>query len=57
MEFIESFLGEFSPTIMKAVDGNVWFFVPDMFWIFKAILLLIIAIYTVKSIFTLMRIY
>lgn len=57
MEFLNSFLGDFTPTIMKATDGQVWFFVPDMFWIFKAILLLIIAIYTVKSIFTLMRLY
>lgn len=57
MEFIINFLGEFTPTIIKASEGNVWFFVPDMFWIFKALLLLIIALYTVKSIFTLMRMY
>lgn len=57
MEFITNFLGEFTPTIIKADGGNVWFLVPDMFWIFKAVLLLLIAVYTVKSIFTLLRIY
>lgn len=57
MEFIQNFLGNYTPTIIKATDGNVWFLIPDMFYIFKALLLLIIALYTVKSIFTLIKIY
>lgn len=57
MEFLKEFLGVYTPIIMKANDGNVWFMVPDFFWLFKAFLLLIIALYTVKSIFTLVKLY
>lgn len=57
MEFLKEFLGIYTPIIMKANDGNVWFMVPDFFWLFKAFLLLIIALYTVKSIFTLVKLY